>query len=58
MGGMVPIFKSGQLLTAVQLNQVVDAIIKRIDGGPGISVTRIGNRIVIGLANVQQIIPR
>ena len=55
----IPEMPRGGRISAAWLNQVRDAIIDSIVPGPGISITRVGGRIVIALAeNQRQIIPK
>ena len=39
--------RKGQILTAEQINRIVDGIIRRISGGKGIKIRAMGDQIVI-----------
>jgi len=44
-------FRKGQILTAADMNKILDMLIKRIEGGRGIKVRAFGGRIVIETKN-------
>lgn len=48
--GLVPPrsgFRKGTMLNAEDLNRIVNMLVRRIEGGKGITVRTFGNRIVI-----------
>ena len=44
--------RAGPVLTADELNRIVDSLVRRIEGGKGIRVRAFGNRIVIEATDV------
>ena len=44
--------RKGQMLTAHDMNLIVNALLKRIEGGRGITIRTFGRRIVIETSNV------
>lgn len=44
-------FETGKILTAYQLNEIVDAIENLIVAGPGITVQRLGRQIIVSATN-------
>jgi len=44
--------RAGTVLTADELNRIVDSLVRRIEGGKGIRVRAFGNRIVIEATDV------
>ena len=50
-------YKPGDPLTAVDLNLIVKAIVRRFGGGPGLDVREIGGQIIFNLVGSQIIQP-